>query len=73
MLSALPVEISLEIIQCLPLTTIVSLSSLSKPWATFMTTNESSIYHHISKRYDYVSGDDTDAAVPPEGWKSWCE
>lgn|ERR1700753_3752731 len=71
MLSTLPAEILLEIIQFLPFTTIASsLPTLSKSWATFMDTNESSIYHSISKRYGYAdSGVDT----PSDGWKAWCE
>jgi hypothetical protein len=67
-LSALPVEILLEIIQCLPLKTITLFSGLSKSWAALMATNESSIYHSISERYGYVS-----EIPPPEGWKAWGE
>ena len=70
MLSTLPVEILLEIVRYLPFTTIGSFSTLSKSWATFMDTNESSIYHNISKKYGYT---DSDAATPLAGWKAWCE
>jgi hypothetical protein len=70
MLSTLPVEILLDIIQGLPPKTIASLPALSKSWATFMATNESSIYHFTSKRHGYA---DSDAAAPPEGWKAWCK
>jgi len=73
MLSALPVEILLEIILWLPYPTIGSLSTLSKSWATFMDTNESSIYHGISKRYGYAPKGDFSVSAPPEGWKSRCE
>lgn len=73
MLSTFPVEILLEIIRCLPLSTIISLSALSKSWATFMAANESSIYHNISTRHGYVPEDGPDAAAPSEGWKDWCE
>ena len=72
-LSALPVEILLEILQFLPITTIVSLHGLSKSWAAFLATNESSIYHNISKRHGYTSEGDLDAAAPSEGWKALCE
>ncbi|KAF9642594.1 hypothetical protein BDM02DRAFT_3176644 [Thelephora ganbajun] len=71
MLSVLPVEILLEIIQFMPFTTIASLSTLSKSWATLMDTNESSIYHSISKRHGYVPKDDSGGTAPPEGWKAW--
>ncbi|KAF9643602.1 hypothetical protein BDM02DRAFT_3123197 [Thelephora ganbajun] len=71
MLSQLPVETLLEIIQWLPFTTITSLPTLSKSWAAFIDTNESSIYHGISKRYGYTPKDDPDTTVPPEGWKAW--
>ena len=70
MLSTLLVEILLEIVQYLPFTTIGSFSTLSKSWETFMDTNESSIYHNISKKYGYT---DSDAAAPSGGWKAWCE
>jgi hypothetical protein len=70
MLSTLPTEILLEIIQGLPPKTIASLPALSKSWATFMATNESSIYHFISKQHGYA---DSDAVAPPEGWKTWCK
>ena len=70
MLSTLPVEILLEIIQYLPLTTIGSLPTLSKSWATFMSTNEPSIYFNVSREYGYAG---SDAAAPSEGWKAWCE
>jgi hypothetical protein len=73
MLSVLPAETLLEIIGCLPFTTIASLSILSKPWAAFMTTNESSIYRNISKRYGYASDGGSCTIAPSEGWKSWCE
>jgi len=72
MLSALPVEVLLEIIQRLPFRTVVSLSALSKSWATFMGTNESSIYHSISKRYRCSPEGDFDTP-PPEGWRAWRE
>ena len=73
MLSALPVEIVLEIIQRLPVATLASLSALSKPWAAFMDANESSIYHGASKRYGFAPIGDPNAAPPPEGWKAWRE
>lgn len=72
MLSALPTEILLEIIQWLPSTTLALLPALSKSWITFMDTNESSIYHTVSKRYGYFPNGGSDAA-PPQGWKVWCE
>jgi len=73
MLSTLPVEILLKIIQQLPFRTVVSLSVLSKSWAAFMETNESSIYHSISKRCGYAPDGNLDATPPPEGWRAWCE
>ena len=73
MLSVFPVEILLDIVQWLPFTTVASLSALSKSWATFMNTNEPSIYHSISKRYGYIPKSGSDEAAPPEGWKAWCE
>lgn len=73
MMLMLPTEILLEIIQCLPFTTITLLPTLSRSWAAFMTTNESSIYRNISKRYGYAPEGDLDAAAPSEGWKAWCE
>lgn len=73
MLSALPVEILLEIIRSLPLATVASLSTLSKSWAKCMASNESSIYHDISKRYGYISEGDSGDDTPTEGWKTWCE
>ena len=71
MLSVFPVEILLAVIEYLPFTAIASLSALSKPWAAFMDTNESLIYHSASKRYGFVPKGDV--AVPPEGWKAWRE
>ncbi|KAF9777862.1 hypothetical protein BJ322DRAFT_513946 [Thelephora terrestris] len=68
MLLKLPVEILLEIIQCLPFTSLRTLPSLSKSWATFMGTNEPSIYHDISRQYGYAN---PDTAPPSEGWKAW--
>jgi len=73
MLSVLPVEILLDIIQWLPVTTITALSTLSKSWETFMDANESSIYHSTSKRHGFAPKDFSDATAPPEGWKTWCE
>jgi len=73
MLSVFPVEVLLEIIQWLPFGTVGSLSALSKSWSTFMETNESSIYHNMSKRYGYIPKGDSNPADPPEGWKAWCE
>ena len=73
MLSALPVETLLEIIQYLTVSTIASLSTLSKSWAMFMATNESSVFRSISKRYGCISEGEEDSAAPPEGWKVWCE
>lgn len=70
-LSALPVEILLEIIQHLPIKVLLSLSTLSKTWAAFVGANESSIYHSASKRYGFAPNGDVDA--PPEGWKAWRE
>jgi hypothetical protein len=70
MLSALPVEILMEIIQWLPFTTIASLSTLSKSWATLMAANEPSIYHSTSMRHGYA---DPGTVAPSEGWKAWCE
>jgi len=72
MISVLPAEILLDILQWLPFTTLASLSTLSKSWAAFMGANESSIYHGISKRYGYTPKGDSDAGAPPEGWKAWC-
>ncbi|KAF9789196.1 hypothetical protein BJ322DRAFT_1177087 [Thelephora terrestris] len=71
MLSSLPVETLFEILQYLSLSTIASLSTLSKSWLAFMTTNESSIYRNISMRYGCTSGDGEDSAGPPGGWKAW--
>jgi len=73
LLSALPVDILLEIIQYLPFTSITSLSALSKPWAAFIDTNESSIYRSTSKRYGFAPKGGFDDAPPPEGWKAWRE
>ena len=73
MLSVLPTEILLDIIQWLPFTTLAALSTLSKSWAIFMDTNESSIYHSISKRYGHILKGESGATAPPEGWKTWCE
>jgi len=73
LLSALPVDILLEIIQYLPFTTIASLSAVSKPWAVLIDTNESSIYRDTSKRYGFSPKGGFDGAPPPEGWKAWRE
>ena len=73
MLLVFPAEILLDIIRWLPSTTIASLYTLSKSWAAFMTTNESSIYHSISKRYGYTIESGSDTTAPSEGWKVWCE
>ena len=72
-LSMLPLETLLDIIQLLPLTTIASLSALSKSWAAFMATNESSIYYSISKLHGYIKGGGPVAPAPPGGWKAWGE
>ena len=73
MLSTLPVETLLEIIQHLPISTITSLSALSKSWAAFMAANEQSIYFRVSKRYGYTSEGDANPNAPPGGWKAWRE
>ena len=73
MLSVLPVEILLDIIQSLPLTTVASFSALSKSWAKFMIANESSMYHNLSKQYGYTLEGDSGNAAPAEGWKTWCK
>ena len=73
MLSTFPAEILVDIIQHLPLAAIVSLSTLSKSWATFMITSESSIYQGLSELYGYAPKGRSDAAAPAEGWKAYCE
>ena len=72
-LSTLPVEVLLEIIQRLPISTVAALSALSKSWAAFVAANESSIYHSIPRRYGYAPESDTSSTVPPDGWKALCE
>ena len=73
LLSTLPVDILLEIIQYLPFEAITSLSALSKSWAALIKTNESPIYRSTSERYGFAPKGGFDDAPPPEGWKAWCE
>ena len=73
MLFALPVETLLDIIQYLPIATVTSLSTLCKSWATFMDTNESSIYHNVSKQYGYALEGDPEDIAPSDGWKARCK
>jgi len=72
-LSALPVDILLEIIQYLPFMAVGSLPALSKSWAAFVNANESSIYRSTSKSYGFSPKGGFHDAPPPEGWKAWCK
>ena len=73
MLSTFPAEVLVDIIQHLPLAIVVSLSTLSKSWATFITANESPIYQNLLELYGYAPEGSSDAVAPAEGWKACCE
>jgi F-box domain len=81
-LSQLPVDIVLEILDYLPLRTLIAaLPLLSKSWAGFMKVNESSIFHYAAIRYGFSSSvNDSLESIKArsfiqyetDSWRSWC-
>ena len=54
MLHVLPVELSLAVLSYLPLSTLCSLSSLSREWLEFISENKSAIFHKAAVLHEYI-------------------
>ena len=84
MLHILPVELSLAVLSYLPLSTLCSLSSLSREWLEFFSENKSTIFHNAAVLHEYIDPETLlleDALSMRVGnpwkgvadWKDFCE
>jgi hypothetical protein len=86
MLDVLPSEVALNVFAYLPVQSIAVLLSVSRPWANFMSANESVIYRQAAVFHNFISMSDSARAISDvmekykgqlwdsiRDWKEFCE
>ena len=84
MLHVLPVEVTLIVLSHLPISSLLSVAVLSRPWSHFFAAHQSRIFHRAALYHEYISPGvlsledalSTNTGKPWAGstsWKDFCK